>query len=1198
MIDALYWFLALELFAFAALPLSHRVFARLPDRGLAFAKPLGLLSVGFVVWLIGLSHTIQNSQESVLLATAVVAGVSLLAIHGRWREIGRFLRANIGMALITELVFIGVFLGIALLRASTHDALHTEQPMDLMLLNSTIASPHYPPNDPWLAGETVSYYYLGYLMMGSVAIITGIAAATAYNLGLATAAAIAAIAAFGLTSNLVVMGRGSRMAGVFAGLASGFLLLAASNLVGALELIRASGAGSSGFWSWFSIQGLTEAALSSTWYPNDAGGWWWWRASRVIPGGITEFPAFSFVLGDMHPHVMSIGFVLLLAGIATQLYLQHGFIQLSAIRHIWPLVLVTIMSLSSLAAINLWDLPLGLALAGGAVLLNSVRNERRMQFGRSIALGNGFLVAGMVTGTQGRSRPTAARLYANRNGRWTLAANFEARDLSFEDEVAVAVATDDSAVAVAVPNPKGSGSVYVYELVNGRWMNRTTLRPPGDDEAAIGFGSSVSMSGNSIAVTSESAVYVFSREGTPWSLEVAFPLYPNEGRSANVVLGPTLLVVGTPNATSGAVHTYERRAEGWVQEATIRPRDAEMPRFGASLALQDDVLAVGAEGSVAIFDRVHNGWTAQAVIASPREGANDSFGLAVAMEGRYLIVGANGDDAPAPGTGRAFVFERYSTEWALRDELVAENTSGDAALGSAVAVRHGIVAASASGEGQGSVYTFRRAQGTWQSLGKIIGRWRVSRAAAAAMLLTLVSLLVASPFLLNFQSAANGVAPLTELLTRPVHLLLVWGVFAILTIPTLLLLTRQASRRGYWELMRFSLSILAGLVPVLVWLQPIYSLPVLAVTGILFGVHKMGYRLPRMDEALLAYNPRILLLVGVLAGVGGLLWDGIMHNERGITGELLAIDRLIVVIPMAIVTGLALYGVWTLANRDSERMRLAGPNGEAAAIWNGAAPALFLLATASLLVMGVELFHVSDIFGGDLRRQNTIFKLYYQAWILLSIPAGFGVWYVSTRWNRRHLVGRVGLAIWTGLLILSLGAVSYYPMSAIATRSAGTSDLTLDRLAYLEEDSPGDFALLQWVRDNTPRDAVVLESALVPCGENPVGCNDWKPELGRVASSTGRPTILGWEGHERQWRSADTDFAKRQQDVRTIYATQSAGEAAALLDAYDVAYVVVGPRERAVYGTAGVAKFTSLGTVAFESPEGIIVYEIDGEDAA
>ena len=125
-----------------------------------------------------------------------------------------------------------------------------------------------------------------------------------------------------------------------------------------------------------------------------------------------------------------------------------------------------------------------------------------------------------------------------------------------------------------------------------------------------------------------------------------------------------------------------------------------------------------------------------------------------------------------------------------------------------------------------------------------------------------------------------------------------------------------------------------------------------------------------------------------------------------------------------------------------------------------------------------------------------------------------------------------------------------------------------------------------------------MEGALVPCGENPAGCSDWKPELGRVASSTGRPTILGWEGHERQWRSADTDFAKRQQDVRTIYATQSAGEAAALLDAYDVAYVVVGPRERAVYGTAGVVKFTSLGTVAFESPEGIIVYEIDGEDAA
>ena len=56
-------------------------------------------------------------------------------------------------------------------------------------------------------------------------------------------------------------------------------------------------------------------------------GWWWWRASRVIhdldPNGntmgvqpIDEFPGFSFLLGDMHPHVLALPFVLLALALA------------------------------------------------------------------------------------------------------------------------------------------------------------------------------------------------------------------------------------------------------------------------------------------------------------------------------------------------------------------------------------------------------------------------------------------------------------------------------------------------------------------------------------------------------------------------------------------------------------------------------------------------------------------------------------------------------------------------------------------------------------------------------------------------------------------------------------------------------------------------------------------------------------------
>ena len=148
LVTALYWFLALELFSLAAFPLAYRVFSRLPDRGWALSKPLGLLLVGVGTWGVGLSHLTVNSRLSVTLALAVVALLSWRAARGRGAEMRAFLRAHASVVLSTELLFIAAFLGVAALRASVSDIAGTEQPMDLMFLNATVTSPYYPPNDP------------------------------------------------------------------------------------------------------------------------------------------------------------------------------------------------------------------------------------------------------------------------------------------------------------------------------------------------------------------------------------------------------------------------------------------------------------------------------------------------------------------------------------------------------------------------------------------------------------------------------------------------------------------------------------------------------------------------------------------------------------------------------------------------------------------------------------------------------------------------------------------------------------------------------------------------------------------------------------------------------------------------------------------------------------------------------------------
>ena len=1194
MLDALLWFLALQVFAFAAFPLSWRAFSRMPDRGYAFAKPLGLLGVGFFAWLIGLTQIIPNSRFSVLIALAVVAAISLLAVRRRREEITQFVRGNVRPMLIAEAVFAAVFVGAALLRATTPDIVHTEQSMDLMFLNSVIASPSYPPNDPWLAGESVSYYYLGYLLIGALTMLTGVESSVAYNLGLAAYAAVAAIAAFGVTFNLVRLSRGTAAAGALAGVGSAFLLLLAGNALGVLELAWASGAGSPGFWAWVTpnAEWYAEAGASALWRPDDV--WWWWRASRAIPNAITEFPAFSFLLGDMHPHVMSIGFVLLIVGIAVQLYLQPRLVQPNAARRHAALILVALIAVGGAAAVNLWDLPLGLALVGGATLLNAARNERRMQFGRSLAFTSQFLIAGEAVGEHTENEAPTAWLYAREDGRWRRERKIEAGGLGAESDFGASIAAQGEMAVIGAPRASGAGAALLYGPTGETWGLLTTIRPP-DDQPVSGFGHSVAMSGEAVAVASLESVHVFRIDGKDWTRRAT--LYPSseDALITQVALEGNTLAAGVLSADGWAVDVYRRAGGEWARAATLRPPSPDSRAYGRSVALDSGRLAMSGDGAVTIFHERESGWTQRARLESPNPSAFPSFGSALDFDGYYLVAGAPGSNGPAPNAGAAFVFAETPRGWEFQAELTAEDTSIDTALGGAVAIQGDTVALGAPGGGQGGVYSFSRALETWTREVKITGRRRLSRAAAAAALLTAGCVLAAAPFLLGFDSLAQGIQPLQEERTRPVHLALVWGVLGCLAAPFFVAAMRQTLRRGNWSLLRFSVALLAAFTPVLLWLQPVYGVPLLAAAAALFAFHQMGFYQPRADEALFTFNPRLTLIVGSIFIVGGAVWHGIVSAERGDTGELLAVDRLVPVIPLAFVVGLALYGAWTLAHRDSEAMRVAVDR-ERAPQWNGAAPALLLLAAAAALVMGAELFHVVDIFGGALRRMNTVFKLSYQAWLLLAVVGGFALWFVTVRWDRSAGPGRIGLTVWGVALALLFGAAVYYPAAGVASRVGEQPRFTLDGLAYLKEQSPADYAAVRWARDNTARDAVILEAARVPCGDSV--CNDWRPELARIASATGRPTILGWEGHERQWRSAGSvDFAGLQNDVSRIYETQDAAAAAALLDARGVDYVVVGPRERAVYGSAGEAKFAALGGAVFQEGD-ITIYRVNAERAS
>jgi len=359
--ETLGWWLVVEAVGLVALPLAFVLFRRLPDRGYAFAKPVGVLLGGYLFWLALTAHLLPNRPGSIVWCYLALAVASGLVFRARKREILEGLQERIGVVIAVEVVFtLGLFTA-AYLRSYVPQIDGTEKPMDFMFLNTVSRSRYYPPADPWLAGFSASYYYFGYVLQGMLGKLAAVPTSVAFNLGLAGTAALAASAAFGLAYDLVALGRRATFAtAAAAGGAAVALVLIIGNLEGVLEFAKANGVGSEGFFRSMGIANLAEALPSPHWYPSDSTSyWWWWRATRVCPDAncIMEFPFFSFLLGDLHPHVMAVPFVL--TTVALGLSFWRSEVELSA--ETWSaspggLVLPGIL-VGGLGFLNAWDLP-------------------------------------------------------------------------------------------------------------------------------------------------------------------------------------------------------------------------------------------------------------------------------------------------------------------------------------------------------------------------------------------------------------------------------------------------------------------------------------------------------------------------------------------------------------------------------------------------------------------------------------------------------------------------------------------------------------------------------------------------------------------------------------------------------------------------------------------------------------------------
>lgn len=379
MYEAAVWWLVVEILAFAALPAAAHLFRNLPDKGYGLAKAVGIILPAYTFWLLSSLGILDNVRAAIGLVVAIVGAIAWTGFGDGRREVARLWREQRGLMILIEVLFALAFALWCLVRSYNPEITATEKPMEIAFLNGVLRSERFPPVDPWLSGYSISYYYFGYVMVAMLAKLSGIPSSIAFNLAIALLFALTATGAFSLAYNLAA-GRRREGAdgdvGIYNGpVACGFLgalfVAVMGNLEGLLEMAYSRAALPQSFWLWLNIQNLDKPYVSPQWYPTE---WFWWfKASRVIGDfdpitkvsrdyTINEFPYFSFLLGDLHPHVLALPFTFVAMGLALCILKSEEEITLLRLRQRLADVVLWGIVLGGLGFLNSWDLPTYLAL--------------------------------------------------------------------------------------------------------------------------------------------------------------------------------------------------------------------------------------------------------------------------------------------------------------------------------------------------------------------------------------------------------------------------------------------------------------------------------------------------------------------------------------------------------------------------------------------------------------------------------------------------------------------------------------------------------------------------------------------------------------------------------------------------------------------------------------------------------------------
>ena len=318
-------------------------------------------------------------------------------------------------------------------------------------------------------------------------------------------------------------------------------------------------------------------------------------------------------------------------------------------------------------------------------------------FGASVAFdGNVAVVGALYNDNTNGGDAGAAYVYRFDGVNWTLEAKLLADDGAAADlfGVAVAVSGDVAVIGAWLDDDAGSGtgSAYVFRYDGANWTQQAKLTAS-DGAAYDHFGGAVSVHGDMV---------------------VAGAIGCDDGGS-----------------DSGAAYVYRFNGSAWIEEAKLTASDAaDEDWFGASVALHDDVVLVGAygndddgsrSGAAYVFRYDGATWNEETTLTASDAAALDEFGRRVAIDTNTAVIGAPGDDDAGSASGSAYVFDFDGSSWTEQGKLTASDGAAGDSFGSALSISGDwTVIGAPSASLTGVAYVFRQSGGNWAQAATLI----------------------------------------------------------------------------------------------------------------------------------------------------------------------------------------------------------------------------------------------------------------------------------------------------------------------------------------------------------------------------------------------------------------------------------------------------------------------------------------------